>query len=185
MNICLKMAQIFGSLHGVAQQQRGRPADTAGHGRANGDGRGLGRHVAAQRAVWQCGRARVEHDLPRALKSVVMSPGAPAAASRMSASRQRAARSGVFRWQSVTVASARVSTRGYFAAELIFSETSYLRKPQWSELPMNPIPVFPATLLLSRSIRRRRHSALIYAGANDGMMHAFDGNVSAEPLPAP
>ena len=69
MNICLKMAQIFGSLHGVAQQQRGRhAADAAGHGRANGNGRSIRRHVAAQRAVWQCGRARVEHDLPRAHK---------------------------------------------------------------------------------------------------------------------
>ena len=65
VNICLKMVGFFGSLHSMPQQQRGRhAADAAGHGRAGGDGGGSGRHVAAQRAVRQRGRARVEHDLP-------------------------------------------------------------------------------------------------------------------------
>lgn len=107
------MANYFGTLHGVQQQQRGRhAADAAGNGRAGGDGPRRPR-PPRRRAACPSGRAVTPASstiCPGCTQSGVMSPGAPAAASRMSASRQYAARSGVFRWQSVTVASARVSS---------------------------------------------------------------------------
>ena len=63
----------------------------------------------------------------------VMSPGVPAAARSMSASRQRAARSGVFRWQSVTVASARVSSSAAGRPMTRLRPTTVTRRPAGSK----------------------------------------------------
>lgn len=68
----------------------------------------LRRRAACHRAARS--RPRRARSAPGCTQPGVMHPGAPAAASRMSAARQQAARSGVFRWQSVTVASARVNS---------------------------------------------------------------------------
>ena len=62
-----------------------------------------------------------------------MSPGAPAAARSMSASRQRAARPGVFRWQSVTVASARVSSSAAGRPMTRLRPTTVTRRPAGSK----------------------------------------------------
>ena len=70
---------------------------------------------------------------PGCTQSGVMSPGAPAAASRMSASRQCAARPGVFRWQSVTVASARVSSSAAGRPMTRLRPTTVTRRPAGSK----------------------------------------------------
>ena len=101
---------------------------------------------------------------PGRTKSGVMSPGAPAAASRMSASRQRAARSGVFRWQSVTVASARVSSSA--AGRPI----TKLRPTTVTRLPAGSMPCARRSSLHASAVQGAKPAAPVTSAPSDAVV---------------